>query len=252
MKQMIRYFVALMILGMALSAVTSIANAQTPKQTSPEIVIENGTGECIDGVYENLKATLIDYNSYKDIDDAIDTTIWDLVDDLPRMPIPIRPINMNFSTPRDLPLQAENEVSRANVLFVFQPVSLDSKRFFAIFPKIPTECVTTETQLEAGKVSLLQKCDMFDPNNKRYGLDKFNTHIELKKGICPGNKTFLSYRVALTTIKPHVEKMKDAVRDQYILLKLVDRSFVDRLFDERKFYEQYFNDLYEAIVNASN
>ncbi|MCB0393505.1 MAG: hypothetical protein KDD25_03035 [Bdellovibrionales bacterium] len=215
-------------------------------QVSPEVVIENGNGECIVGQLQKLKETLVNYEEYKTIDDSIETTIWDLVDALPKLPFDISPIDMRVSKQQNLPLQAANEVSRANALFVFQPVGLDPDDHLQVFPVLPVQCVTTE---DPGFVH--QNCAIYDVHGKRYGLSNFNSEIQLRGGVCAGSQIHLKYRITLNTYQAHVEAMKSAVRDQYFILKLVDPELINKLFDEEKFYKRYFSDLYEAIVRSA-
>ena len=212
---------------------------------SKDIIIRPSNDQkCSNTPYEQVVDSLLNYEDYKNIDDQIATTVWDLSPvPIPNFGTKLRAIDMVASRiVEPLPLQQEGEVSHAKVYFALAPVGLPEE-YIDVYPRLPLQCRSFAYE-DKGEDAVFQRCV---PAGQMFGLTRFDAKFWLTENGCSQGKLKIDYVISVSTSKNDVDDIKQAIKRHYPVLALIS---LDRLFDEEKFFRSYFNDLYSLVLKS--
>ncbi|MFN8369686.1 MAG: hypothetical protein U0T83_03570 [Bacteriovoracaceae bacterium] len=194
--------------------------------------------KCLDVTSDLVGKALVDYGSYKNIDNQLKY-------DIEVLGLQLRFIDMIKSEPYTI--MNNGEVSKTIVQFVFQALNLTKSE---LFPHFHLLCLTNAKTV--GRFA--QKCDLIESYDKnganiklpRFAMKNFSSLIVAQDNSpsCPKGKTLLNYKVNIDTDDSEVYKIKMEVSMGFSPIARI----IDKIFDESTFFRNYYVNFYEAWI----
>ncbi|MCC6278389.1 MAG: hypothetical protein IT289_10795 [Oligoflexia bacterium] len=193
---------------------------------------------------DTVHKRIVDYDSYKDLDDGI---VFDLnLNANANGLIKIPAIDMVKSQSRFETVPGRNTL--AKVLVTLQPMNVSDG---SVYPRFVMQCQSTWVS----DTSFNHQCDIL-PQYPTYGLVGFSSRLSVieKPGSC-ANGSHLDYSLLLRSESSHITAIKGAVTQELkkkfaILPANVLRGAVDRLFDEETFFKSYYTEFYNRWLSS--
>lgn len=221
---------------------------------------------CIQASFESVTDKILDYSSYKNIDDQIEKT------PLPYLRIPVRMADMVTSKP--IGQASGDSSSEQKVIFMIRPMSLP-KEAAHLYPAVVVRC-----EIEKGEGSWTQNCESISMKWKKessqekykresvhYAIEDYQSKVVLQEKECidpatqkKGNLTLhyevelgvksqgvdaiIQYRVDQVMQARAVRFIQDALGTQVSSAQIVSKIKEDWPVD--RFFRDYFTAFYNA------
>ena len=207
--------------------------------------------KCIASSVTSIRKSLLDYKSYKDLDDDLLYSLSDF--DIPLVSqIPgsgrefLRLIQMTQSRP--LQHQDLETIIKDMVQFVFVPMAVNDPSHY---PVVYADCTGISDQKD-DPTSFTQDCKMIETATrsdgvvvklKHFTFEDFAIHIDVtaKDTRCEENESWMDYKVTIRTYKDEISILKKDITRSNALV----RKFADAIFEEAAFFGAYYKKFFK-------